>query len=68
MEEPLPIGMGLRVPPPTPLPTQSLDQRRNYNIAPDTLGSAPEPSKVIVESDGLCEFDKLGISMVCRLC
>ena len=66
--EPLPLGMGLRVPVP--------DARRCFAppVAPPwthvagMVAAVPAPVHVtpVPGSDGLCEFDEMGILEVCR--
>ncbi len=70
MEDPLPVGLGLRVPPPstTAPPIAQVQQV-------DAFGRPYVPSPAVVEQpvapltigpDGLCEFDELSLAQVCQ--
>lgn len=71
LSDPLPIGLGLRVPPPDADKMALL--RKTISVAPNPMAmpgvatSAAPPEKnqpVAVDEDGLCEFDKLDIWQV----
>ena len=57
MEDPLPVGLGLRV----PLPTTTTSQSSNPFCIP--VVSTP-PKAINVAADGLCEFDELDLIQV----
>ena len=72
MDEPLPVGLGLRVPPPTSsssehtssvqLPVYYLD-----NTTLPVVSTPTVPKKINISEDGLCEFDELDLNQV-RIC
>ena len=57
MDEPLPVGLGLRVPPPSNPATTSLQTSIPY-VNPTV------PSTLTISADGLCEFDELDLHQV----
>lgn len=70
MEDPLPVGLGLRVPLPS---TNVLSAPQAPH--PDTLVRPYVPGPAVVEQptppitlgpDGLCEFDELNLAQVCQ--
>lgn len=61
MDDPLPVGMGLRVPDPGPIPAGAYLPKQNYyhpTPQPAQPQSAPE-SELEVGPDGLVDFDVL---------
>ncbi|KAF8797821.1 hypothetical protein BYT27DRAFT_7204023 [Phlegmacium glaucopus] len=68
MDEPLPVGLGLRVPPPSSSGTSGLQQPPPYYVDNTIAVSAPSvPKTFTISADGLCEFDELDL-MQMRLC
>ena len=69
MDEPLPVGLGIRVPPPTPssLARTSLPPPPPmfYNTALPAVSVPTTPAKINISEDGLCEFDELDLNQVC---
>ena len=67
MDEPLPVGLGLRVPPPTSSSSEitSLPQPMIYYPDITTSPVTPTvPKKLNISEDGLCEFDELDLNQV----
>lgn len=71
LSDPLPIGLGLRVPPPDA--DKMALVRKTILVAPNPMAmpgattpvAPPEKSQpVVVDEDGLCEFDKLDVWQV----
>ena len=61
MDEPLPVGLGLRVPPPIPSTSPSAAVLLAGPIVHSTV---PPPTKINIYEDGLCEFDELDLNQV----
>jgi hypothetical protein len=67
MDEPLPIGLGLRVPPPTASSSENTSSQlpipyyyNNILTSPAvSTPTVPTPTKLNISKDGLCEFDEL---------
>ena len=68
MDEPLPVGLGLRVPPPsqtTPASTISFQAQPTLYYVNNSVVPAPTvPRKINISEDGLCEFDELDLIQV----
>lgn len=66
MDEPLPVGLGLRVPPPTQnsLESTSLPTLSFVDITTTPVSTPAVPKKLNISEDGLCEFDELDLSQV----
>lgn len=67
MDEPLPVGLGLRVPvPDAGSPTTPLTQFGMHALlAPTAPPPVPAPvTSVIIGQDGLCDFDELSLLQV----
>ncbi|KAF8881664.1 hypothetical protein CPB84DRAFT_1817227 [Gymnopilus junonius] len=61
MEDPLPIGLALRV----PLPTGSILAQNQGYYAPNPAPEVPETLKTLVPGpDGLCDFDDLSVGQM----
>lgn len=69
--EPLPTGMGLRVPAPDPRKCHPPVNHRQFAVPVAAAGSAtappPGPVPPVVGPDGLCDFDEMGILEVSEL-
>ena len=66
MDEPLPVGLGLRVPFPTHGSSESISSpRMDYvdNTTPE-VSTPTVPTKLDISEDGLCEFDELDLNQV----
>jgi ubiquitin-conjugating enzyme E2 Q len=63
LDEPLPIGMGLRVPVPDPKRCVPVPPVNSQWALPNVSAPAPGPTACppTPDPDGLCEFDELGI-------
>ena len=70
MEDPLPVGLGLRVPAPSATAPSTVQAQQV-----DAFGRPYVPSPAVVEQpalpltigpDGLCEFDELNLPQVCQ--
>ena len=69
MDEPLPVGLGLRVPPPTrgSLESTSSPQPMPFyidNTTSPVISTPIVPTKLNISEDGLCEFDELDLIQV----
>lgn len=65
LADPLPVGMGLRVPVPDPkrcIPAPQV--RPMYSIPGIYVPAEPVRAPPVPGPDGLCEFDEMGISEV----
>jgi ubiquitin-conjugating enzyme E2 Q len=64
MDEPLPVGLGLRVPPPFSSGTTS-SQPPDADCVHNAVLPLASTSKVLnLAADGLCEFDDLDLNQV----
>jgi hypothetical protein len=66
--EPLPLGMGLRVPVPDPRRCFAPPVASMWTHMAGAAPAVPAPVRVtpVPGDDGLCEFDEMGILEVCR--
>jgi len=67
MDEPLPVGLGLRVPPPISSGTIGLQQPTSCyvdNMPSPAVPASTVPGKFTTSADGLCEFDELDLNQV----
>lgn len=66
MDEPLPVGLGLRVPPPTQSSSEIISLPAIYYVDNTTpaVSTPTVPTKLNLSEDGLCEFDELDLNQV----
>lgn len=64
MDEPLPVGLGLRVPPLSSSGTPSLQPPDAGCVNNAVLPVASTPKVLNIAADGLCEFDELDLNQV----
>jgi hypothetical protein len=67
MDEPLPVGLGLRVLPPTSSSSESTGPQQTliyYNATSPAVSTSTVPTKINISEDGLCEFDELDLNQV----
>ena len=65
LEDPLPTGLGLRVPLPPDLVPISVPNVRTGSIVSSGVPQNEEVKAPVVGPDGLCDFDDLNLNQVC---